>query len=167
MLSIFSLTLIKMTLMLGLGFWLLIGLVNNLIAFRNGVFSLGGMMAMKLFDQQPAITTPLLSRRVESPIWHRLVYSFVIILEGVTVVSLLSAGSALLGASSGLVPIELATAFANLAITAFMAMSFAMLLGGAWFVYYIRQEGAQITHLIMIGLGLIGAIVNNLPVSGA
>jgi hypothetical protein len=29
-----------------------------------------------------------------------------------------------------------------------------MLAGGAWFVYYIRQEAAQITHLIMIGVGI-------------
>ena len=37
----------------------------------------------------------------------------------------------------------------NLALSAFSAFVFAMLLGGLWFGYWIRQEGLQLTHLVL------------------
>lgn len=52
--------------------------------------------------------------------------------------------------------------WANIALCGFISMSLIMLLGGAWFAYYIRQEGTQITHLVLICIGTAGAVLMNL-----
>ena len=149
-----TILLLKAAVLSGLGLWLAIALLNNIIAFRNGVFAIGMLMGMKLFDQEPAIQTPLLRRRVTSAGWHRLVYSTVLVAEAVTVGLLAVAAVALLGSAVGVVLPATAVAYANAALLGFIALGALMLVGGAWFVYYIRQEGAQITHLVMIGVGI-------------
>lgn len=136
------------------GLWLAIALLNNIVAFRNGVFAIGMLMGMKLFDQEPVIQTPLLGRRVTSTGWHRLAYATVLLAEAVTVALLAVAAVALFGSALGAVAAVTAVEFANIALLAFIGLGALMLSGGAWFVYYIRQEGAQITHLVMIGVGI-------------
>lgn len=44
----------------------------------------------------------------------------------------------------------MARTWLNLALGAFLAFTFAMLLGGLWFGYWIRQEGLQLTHLVLV-----------------
>lgn len=149
-----TILLLKAAVVSGLGLWLATALLNNIIAFKNGVFAIGMLMGMKLFDQEPAIETPLLSRRVTSAAWYRLVYSLILLAEAVTVGLLAIAAVALLGSAFGAVLQANAVNFANAALLAFIALASLMLVGGAWFVYYIRQEGAQITHLVMIGVGI-------------
>lgn len=146
--------LIKATIVSGLGLWLAIALINNIVAYRNGVFAIGMLMGMKLFDQEPAIQTPLLGRRVTSTGWHRLVYTMVLVVEAVTVALLLAAAAMLLGGALGMALPGTGVVMANVALLAFIGLGVLMLAGGAWFVYYIRQEGAQITHLVMIGVGI-------------
>lgn len=158
-----SLLLLKTVLLSGLALWLSVVVVNNLTAFRGGVFSVGSMMAMQLFDQAPAISTPLLSRRVTSEGWHRLVYGFVVIVEIVVALLLVYAALASLGAFLGYADATAAIGYANLALAGFVAMGLIMLVGGAWFAYYIRQEGAQITHFALIGLGLAAGLFINIP----
>ena len=153
MISILSL-LIKASVVSGLGLWLAVALLNNIVAFRNGVFAIGMLMGMKLFDEAPAIQTPLLARRVTSTGWHRLIYATVLIIEAVTVALLLSAAATLLGGAMGVVLPATGVLLANVALLSFIGLAGLMLVGGAWFVYYIRQEGAQITHLVMIGVGI-------------
>lgn len=149
-----TILLLKAAVLAGLGFWLAVALANNIIAFRNGVFAIGMLMGMTLFDEAPAIQTPLLGRRVTSTGWHRLIYSTVLLAEAVTVTLLAVAVVAMLGSAIGAVLPATAVHFANIALLAFIGMGAMMLVGGAWFVYYIRQEGAQITHLVMIGVGI-------------
>jgi hypothetical protein len=149
-----TILLLKAAVVSGLGLWLAIALLNNVIAFGNGVFAIGMLMGMKLFEQEPAIRTPLLSRRVTSTGWHRVVYVTVLLAEAVTVALLGIAAVALLGSALAVVLPATAVGFANTALLAFIALASLMLAGGAWFVYYVRQEGAQITHLIMIGVGI-------------
>lgn len=149
-----TILLLKAAVLSGLGLWLATALLNNLIAFRNGVYAIGMLMGMKLFEQEPAIETPLLSRRVTSTGWHRLVYSAILVAEAVTVLLLAVAAVAMPGSAFGLVQPTTAVELANIALLAFIALAALMLVGGAWFVYYIRQEGAQITHLVMIGVGI-------------
>ena len=149
-----TILLLKAAVVSGLGLWLATALLNNIIAFKNGVFAIGMLMGMKLFDQEPVIKTPLLSRRVTSTGWHRPIYSTILLAEAVTVGLLLIAAAALLGSAFGAVPTATAAALANVALLAFIALASLMLVGGAWFAYYIKQEGAQITHLIMIAVGI-------------
>lgn len=158
-----SLILFKLVLTGGLGLWLAVVVLNNTAAFRNGVFSVGSMMAMQLFDQEPAIKTPLLSRRVTAAGWHRLIYAFVLVVEVSVAVLFCYAALSYAGVILGRVEGIEATLRANLALAGLLALSFIMLLGGAWFVYYIRQEGTQITHLVLIGTAIAGFVAVNLP----
>jgi predicted small integral membrane protein len=160
-----SLLIFKLTLLTGLAAWLTIVIVNNVTAFHGGVAAIGGLMSMQLFQEAPAIASPLLSRRVTSGAWHRLVYSFVLLVEvGVAILLWL----AIAGIAGTLIdPSGSAAAItrANLALTAFVAMGFVMAIGGAWFGYYIRQEGMQITHLALIVLAVVALIAVNIGMS--
>lgn len=153
--------LLKASVLSGLGLWLAVALLNNVVAHRNGVFAIGSLMGMKLFDQEPAIQTPLLKRRVTSTGWHRLVYTIILVAEAVTVALLLVAAVALLGSAIGSVLPATGVRLANVALLAFIGLAGLMLVGGAWFVYYIRQEGAQMTHLVMIGVGIAAVQMMN------
>lgn len=158
-----SLLLIKAVLFSGLGLWLAIIVLNNTVAFRNGVFSIGLLMSMRLFDQEPPIRTPLLSRRVANAFWHRTVFGFVLIVEVATMLLLVGAALMFFGALAGVSDGAAAIVGANLALAAFIAFGMIMLLGGAWFAYYIRQETMQVTHFIVIGLGVAGTLLVNMP----
>ena len=149
-----TILLLKAAVLAGLGLWLAVALANNIIAFKNGVFAIGMLMGMKLFDEAPAIQTPLLGRRVTSTGWHRLVYVTMVLAEAVTVALLAAAVTAMLGSAIAAVPQLTVIQMANMALLAFIGTGSMMLVGGAWFAYYIRQEGAQITHLLMIGVGI-------------
>ncbi|WP_457580852.1 DUF2165 family protein [Ensifer canadensis] len=158
-----SLLLIKAVLLSGLALWLAIIVLNNVVAFRNGVFSIGLLMGMQLFDQEPPIRTQLLSRRVKNALWHRAVFSFVLATEVVTMLLLARAALIFTGTLFGLPDTAGAVVSANLALAAFIALGLIMLTGGAWFAYYIRQESMQITHFILIGLGVAGTLLVNMP----
>jgi predicted small integral membrane protein len=155
-----SLLLFKLILIAGLASWISVIAFNNLVAFRNGVFALGQIMRMAPFEQAPAIQTPLLSRKVENVSWHRAVLSIVLAAEIVSALLLWSAVAALAGAGIVADPI----AQANLALSAFMATCFLMLLGGSWFAYYIRQDNVQLLHFVLIGLSVLGLLAVNLRV---
>ena len=47
--------------------------------------------------------------------------------------------------------LDAARPWLNVALSAFTAFLFAMHLGGLWFVYWIRQEGLQLTHIALLG----------------
>lgn len=153
-----SLLSFKLILLAGLASWISVVALNNLIAFRNGVFALGQIMRMAPLDQAPAIQTPLQSRKVGNVAWHRAVLSIVLAAEVVSALLLWSAAAALAGAGIVADPIALA----NLALTAFMATCFLMLLGGSWFAYYIRQDNVQLLHFVLIGVSVLGLLAVNL-----
>jgi predicted small integral membrane protein len=156
-----SLILFKLVLTASLAAWLTLVAFNNIRAFASGVAAVGGMMSMQLFDQAPAIPSPLLARRVHGTAWHRLVYGFVLAIEwGVAALLWYAAfgfGGAMLGASD----IASAIVRANLALSAFTVMAFVLTLGGVWFAYYIRQEGLQITHFVLIAVAIAATIAMN------
>ena len=159
-----SLLLLKLVLILGLAIWVAVVTINNITAFRGGVASVGAMMSMRLFDQAPAIDSPLLKRRVASPVWHRLIYGIVLAVEGLVAILLCYAAIGLANAVLGIIDVTDAVRRANLALSAFLTMGFIMLLGGTWFAYYIRQEGMQLTHLLLIVIGIVGALFMNVAV---
>jgi hypothetical protein len=146
----------------GLATWLTIVALNNVRNFAGGAAAIGLMMSMRLFEDPPVIDTPLLSRRVTSPSWHRAVLGFVLAIEIVVALALWAASFMLFGTMSGMVGVPDATNAANFALAGFLALIFVMMWGGAWFVYYVKQEGAQMTHLALLGIGLAAAIVANL-----
>ncbi len=160
-----SLLVFKLALLTGLAAWLTIVVINNVTAFHGGVASIGGLMSMQMFQDAPAITSPLLSRKVTSAGWHRLVYSLVLLVECAVAILLWIAVLGIAGALLDPAGIVAAIARANLALSAFVAMGFVLAIGGAWFAYYIRQEGMQITHLALIVLAVVALIAVNIGVA--
>jgi predicted small integral membrane protein len=158
-----SLLVFKLVLTTGLALWMTTIVVNNLTAFRSGVLAIGGLMSMQLFDQEPAIKSPLLARRIESHVWHRLTYTLVLIVQTIVGLLLWSAAVAFAGVLFGAVDVADATIRANLALVAFLTLGFVLALGGAWFAYYVRQEGMQITHFVLIVIAIAAAAIVNIP----
>jgi hypothetical protein len=147
----------------GLAVWLSIIVLNNARNFAGGAAAVGMMMSMQPFQDPPVIDTPLLSRRVTSTSWHRAVLGLVLAVEIVVALALWAACFMLIGTISGSVGVSAATSAANLALAGFLALVFVMMWGGAWFAYYVKQEGAQITHLALLCVGLAAMVVANLP----
>jgi predicted small integral membrane protein len=152
-----SLWLFQATLALGLSAWLCIAVLNNLQAFRASVGAVGATMAMAPLRQAPAIDIPLLGRALHSPAWHRIAVLLVLLLQ------IIAAGAALTGSYLLLVESDLMQArpWLNLALSAFLGFTFSMLLGGLWFGYWIRQEGLQLTHLVLVLWALLAFVVFN------
>ena len=157
------LLLCKIVLIAGLAIWLSVVVLNNASNFRGGTASIGLMMSMRTFEEPPAIQTPLLSRRVTSAKWHQLIFAFVLTIEVVVALALWVATLSLLGAVMGSVGAADATRAATFALAGLLLLVFIMAWGGAWFAYYIKQEGAQITHLVLMCVALAGVVVVNLP----
>jgi hypothetical protein len=103
----------------------------------------------------------LLARRVSSSRWHTVVYAFVLGVEILVAVLLWRAVIAFFAASSSGVEMDRAVASANVALSGFLVLVFVMLFGRAWFVYYIKQEGAQITHFALLCVGLLATLLVN------
>jgi hypothetical protein len=156
-----SLILFKLVLTTGLAAWLTLVAFNNVRAFAGGVAAVGGMMSMQLFDQEPAILSPLLARRVHGGGWHRLVYGIVLAIEWGVAALLWYAAFGFGGAMLGAPDIANAIVRANLALSAFTIMAFVLTLGGVWFAYYIRQEGLQITHFVLISVAIAATLAVN------
>lgn len=143
---------------LGLSVWLTLAVVNNGQAFRSSVGAVGVTMAMAPLHQNPTIDTPLLRRAVRSPRLHRLALLVVLALQVVAAV-VAWAGSYQLILGEGL---SAARPWLNLALSGFSSFVFAMLLGGLWFGYWIRQEGLQLTHLVLSVWALLAFALFNL-----
>lgn len=130
-------TLSKIALLAGIGFWLSIALLNNLRDFGRGVKAMGDLMAMRALDVEPVVTTALTRNRVTSQAWHRVIFSLILIMEGLTAALLL--GAAVLQAASlfgaGSPPAQIA---GQLAVGAFLALGSTMLVGGTWFAYHLK-----------------------------
>jgi uncharacterized membrane protein (UPF0182 family) len=149
----------------GLAIWLSIIVLNNARNFAGGVASIGMMMSMRPFEDPPKIETPLLARRVTSPSWHRAVLTLVLGIEILVSLALWIASFMLLAAMNGSVGAAVATDVATLALAGLLALVFVMIWGGAWFVYYIKQEAAQITHFALLCVALVAIVVVNLAVA--
>ncbi|MFR0692874.1 DUF2165 family protein [Enterobacterales bacterium AE_CKDN230030158-1A_HGKHYDSX7] len=152
-----SLTIFLAVHTLGFSLWLSIALINNLHAFAGSVGAIGATLSMAPLRQAPAIDTPLLARALADPRLARLALAFIVLLQMVAVATAWTGCYHLL-LGEGLEP---ARAWLNLAASAALAFLFAMLLGGLWFGYWIRQEGLQLTHLLLVVWVLAGFVVVN------
>lgn len=152
----------KTILLAALGSWLAIALRNNLLGFSNSVTTIGDLMAMRSFDQEPVVSTPLTRNRVTSRAWHTAVLSFILVLEAATALLLLGGAALHAGTLMGLESAA-SKAVGNTALAAFLALGSVMLIGGTWFGYHVKQAIVQLTHLLMLALGTGAAVLMNLP----
>ena len=131
---------------IGLTVWLTLSVINNCRALAGSTAAVGATMSMAALQQPPAIDTPLLSRAIGSPALHRAA------LWGVLALQIVAAAAGWAGCWHLVVVGDLVSArpWLNLALSALSAFLLAMHLGGLWFGYWIRQEGLQLTHLVLL-----------------
>jgi len=143
----------------GLAVWLTTSVINNCRAFGGSVAAVGATMSMAPLKQPPAIDTPLLSRAIGSHALHRMALLVVLALQ------IVAAAACWAGCWQLLVMGDLGAArpWLNLALSAFTAFLFAMHLGGLWFGYWIRQEGLQLTHLVLLVWAVAAFFLFNIP----
>lgn len=153
-----SMMIFQTTCFLGFALWLSIALINNLHGFASSVKAVGATLSMAPLRQPPVVDIPLLSRALVSPTLHRLALAVIVVLQLVAVLAVWL-GCYLLLLGGGL---EAARPWLNLAPSMTLASLFAMLLGGLWFAYWIRQEGLQLTHLMLVIWVLLNFLVLNL-----
>lgn len=131
---------------LGLAVWLTLSVLNNCRDFGAAMAAVGATMSMAPLQQPPVLDTPLRSRAIGSPALHRAALGAVLVLQ------IVAAAAGWAGCWQLLVVGDLALArpWLNLALSALSAFLLAMHLGGLWFGYWIRQEGLQLTHLVLL-----------------
>lgn len=156
-----SLGLVEFLVLGGLAFWMTLAVVNNVIGFRGAVIAIGHLMNMETLRQPPTGESPLLSRAVGGAGWHRFVMALTLLFEIVSGLLLWWATLMIAGNTWGKVDRAEALAVVNLALAALIALLFFFLLGGTWFVYYVKQESLQISHVAMIALAIGAAILCN------
>lgn len=131
---------------LGITLWLSIAVINNWRGFAGSAGAVGGTMSMAPLLAEPAIDTPLLSRRMRSQGLHRAALLVVLALQ-LAGAAVFWIGSSTLLFGGG---IDAARPWLNAGLSAFAGFLFAMHLGGLWFAYWIRQESLQHTHLVLL-----------------
>jgi predicted small integral membrane protein len=138
----------------GFAAWLLLSAYNHLSDWRGTVAFVAAFMKMSSLDQEPAIPTPLKSRQVNSTTIHRL---------AVTVITLAQAGLGVLFAFAAWRfahgSEEAARTLAGYAFAGLAALWFGFLIADAWFCAWIRQDGLQRTHLVLLGLATLGFVM--------
>ena len=136
---------------------LLIFQINNLHAFASSAGAIGATMSMAPLAQPPAISLPLLGRAMTSPSLHRLALSIIVLIQAAAALTAwVGCYELVLGAG-----LEASLPWLNLALSATLGFLLAMLLGGIWFGYWIRQEGLQLTHLLLMVWVLLHFVVLN------
>jgi predicted small integral membrane protein len=156
-----SLSLVKLVVMGGLAFWMALAVINNAIGFRGAVAAIGHLMNMEPLRQPPTADSPLLARAIGTTGWHRFVMALTLLFEIGCGLLLWCATAMIVASIWGTADREQALTAVNLSLAALIALLFFFMLGGTWFVYYVKQEGLQISHVTMTGLAIGAAILCN------
>jgi predicted small integral membrane protein len=144
----------ELVLTLGFAAWLLIGVVNDFSDLRGVLRFIESFMKMAPLEQEPAVPTPITSHKVDSPLVHRL--GLIVIVAAKTILGVLFAIAAWLilrGAEPA------ARMVASYAFAGMMALWFLFMIAGTWFGYWIRQGDLQRTHLLLLGISMIGFMI--------
>jgi predicted small integral membrane protein len=138
----------------GFAAWLLLSAYNHLSDWRGTVAFVAAFMKMSSLDQEPAIPSPLRSRQVNSTTIHRLAVAVITLVQaGLGVLFAFAAWRFVRGSE------ESARTLAAYAFAGFAALWFGFLIAGAWFCAWIRQDGLQRTHLLLLGLAILGFVM--------
>lgn len=156
-----SILLLKLVMMGGLALWCTLAVINNVVAGASGVAAVGRTMSMALLEAPPAIDTPLANRAVIARECHRLSFAVLVALQSLAAVLCWCAAGAYVLALGGALAPTAAVTWANWALAAFALMAWLLHLGGLWFAYWIRQEGLQTTHIALLILGCVLALIVN------
>ena len=138
----------------GFAAWLAINVLNHIQDFRGTLFAVAAFMKMSSLDEEPRIPTPLKWRRVESDSLHRVALVLIILAQASLALLFAWAFLCLLSADA-----DDGERLAAYAFSGFALLWFGFLVSGAWFAYFIKQGDLQRTHMILLGLSLVGLIL--------
>jgi hypothetical protein len=131
---------------LGLALWLSIAVINNLQGFHGSAGAIGTTLSMALFTEAPAVETPLRRRASGSSLWSCAALIMVLALQIMAALACWAGAYWLIVAGD----LNAARPWLNAALSGAAVFLFAMHLGGLWFGYWIKQEGLQLTHLVLL-----------------
>jgi predicted small integral membrane protein len=146
---------------LGLGAWSLLAALNNARGFGASVAAVARTLTMAPLQDPPRIATPFDGRAL-GPAWGQCMARLVVL---ATLLVQAAAGTCLVAAGLGFagVPAPAAPAapalLANAGLALLSLVWLAMLVGGLWFAYWIRQELLQLTHLALLIVCLLAALL--------
>ncbi|WP_217424828.1 DUF2165 family protein [Pandoraea aquatica] len=151
----------KLVLVTGLTLWSAIAALNNVVAFGASSWAIGRTLNMSPLREAPAIEIPLLRRALHAKGWSVLALLVLIALQLAATLCLGWGGIQLAGAIGvgAAHATHTAIAWATLGLSALSAAWLMMMIGGLWFGYWIRQEGLQLTHMMLLTLTIAAAAV--------
>ncbi|ALS61560.1 DUF2165 family protein [Pandoraea norimbergensis] len=155
--SVDAFVVFKCVVTLGLAVWSAIAALNNLVAFGASTGAIGRTLSMSPLREAPAIDISLLRRAVHAKALAVMALIAMIVLQGIAAICLAYGGGqlaiALASAGSDATGIH----WGMFGLTALAAAWLLMMIGGLWFGYWIRQEGLQLTHMMLLVLTIATA----------
>jgi predicted small integral membrane protein len=151
---------LKALLALGFALWTSVGALNNFIGFRTAGAALARTMAMQPLRDPPVIELPFAARALTSPNWAKAALICILIIQVFAALALGSGGGVLLlGAVLGeaAAPRGIEAALIGFALLSLLWLG--MMIAGLWFGYWIRQEGLQLTHIALLAVTILAAMV--------
>ena len=146
-----SLLLLKAVVLLGLGLWLALIAVNNVMDPKTNLTLLGKMLTMQGVHRDSEMGSGLVHRAVRDTRAPKAILLLVVVYQALTTLALLHGAYRLLAVSitSG-GQLQAATSAANLALTLLAGMWIQFLIGGLWFGYWITLPAVQSVHISML-----------------
>jgi predicted small integral membrane protein len=139
----------------GFAVWSLVAAFNNIVGFRGSAAAILGTMSMAPLREQDPIQTAFDDRAVRTSALPVLAVLLILLLQA-------GAAGLLATAAMGFICADLIPAtpvmFAKWGFSLLAMAWFAMLIGGLWFGYWIRQEILQLTHLALLIATLLAAL---------
>lgn len=147
----------KAAIVIGFAVWTTVVAVNNIVGFRSAAAAIGRTMAMTPLNEPPAIASPLVGRALTSPRWS-IAALIAILLVQIAAAGALGIGGFMLLAVNQLPSASVSgSSLALIGFTLLAGLWLAMMIGGLWFGYWIRQEGLQLTHIALLAITILAA----------
>ncbi|MCW0983654.1 DUF2165 domain-containing protein [Agrobacterium sp. BT-220-3] len=153
-----SVLLSKSALMVGIASWMTVAVINNATDPITNRFFLGAMLQMRLLaGDQDALGAGLLWRAWAIPGTAEVFLWVIVVIQAAIAGYLWKAAVQLTFASirRNVCDIEMARTTAIRALTCFMMLWIAFMVGGFWFGYWIKQGAIQQVHMTLLIISII------------
>ena len=157
--------LIKGLPILGIGCWLLLAALNNLIDAGTNVTLLNRMMSMRDLREDKKLGQGLLYRTVGSTAYVPLMLKVIAITQLLIASTLILSGFILISLvfKIGMFSQNEALLISSCAVLIFMAFWFFFLIGGLWFGYWIKMGNLQSVHFMMLVISMLLQLILFIP----
>lgn len=150
----------------GLGSWLLLAALNNLMDANTNITLLSRMMRMDAIREDGTLGQGLLVRAIKNDAYIPLLLRVVALTQLSIATTLILVALAMAAAGVQLVTVDYVwlTDMATLSVSAFLSLWFFFLIGGLWFGYWIKMGSVQIVHFTMLMFGFLLLLLLKTPI---